>query len=88
MRLTLSLPKKVAAEVTAAEVTVAEGTAEEATPEEVTAAEATAAFMSVTEVADTAAHTVATSVRLTGSAAAFQCRCQLLVAGKPAARSR
>ena len=41
-----------------------------------------------TEVADMVARTVATSVRLTGLAAAFRCRCQLLVAGNPAARSR
>ena len=34
-----------------------------------------------TAVADMAVHTVVTSVRLTGLAAAFQCRCQLLVAG-------
>jgi hypothetical protein len=47
------------------------------------------AVMEVADMAagDMAAHTVATTVRLTGLAAAFRCRCPLLVAGNSAARS-
>ncbi len=73
LRLTLSLP---AAEVTEAEVMqamVAAGTV----------ATSGGAVMAVADMAaDMAAHTVATTVRLTGLAAAFRCRCPLLVAGK------
>jgi len=44
---------------------------------------AMAAVMAVADLAvDMAAHTVATTVRLTGLAAAFRCRRPLLVAGK------
>ena len=82
----LSLPKKVAEEATAAEVMAEEATA--------VGMSATAVGMSATSgvaataVADMAVLTVATSVRLTGLAAAFRYRCQLGVAGNPAGRSR
>jgi hypothetical protein len=48
-----------------------------------TVAMAAVTVMAVADLAvDMAAHTVATTVRLTGLAAAFRCRCPLLVAGK------
>jgi hypothetical protein len=77
LRLTLSLPTEEAIAAMAA-------TAEEAMAGTVATAEVIA--VADTAAADMAAHTVATTVRVTGLAAAFRYRCLSLVAGKPAAQ--
>jgi len=76
----LSPPKRTLAADTLAADTLAAGT--------LAAGTLATSGVVATAVADMVAHTVATSVRLTGLAAAFRCRCQLSVAGNPAARSR